>query len=274
MPHDRQLSDELTRLPAQPLTAMRILKLGDDPETSVAELARIVEADPMLSARVIRLANAPYYGFTGRVASASRAVVLLGFDTVRALSVGAAATLMDTDVDLGPEGLWTHSVAAAAASAVIARRLGSPAQDAFSAGLLKDVGASLLHRRDPQGYDEILATSGRTVEDLTRAENQAFQLTHATAGAKALESWGFPAEFVKAVASHHLPLDGVVGTLARIVQAGQALALTAYPWALHPPAVDPAEVLKKLGLNPGLRGVLLREVESEVSHVVDFLAVA
>lgn len=274
MPQDRQLADELTRLPAQPLTAMRILRLGEDADTSVGELARIVEADPILSARVIRLANAPYYGFSGRISSASRAVVLLGFDTVRALCVGAAVALVGDDVDLGPPGLWTHNVAAAAASAVVARRLGSPAQDAFSAGLLADVGMSLLHRRDPAAYKEMLATHGRHGGDLARAEQHNFDVTHAAAGAAALQTWGFPQPFVHAVASHHQPLDHVAGTLARIVQAGQALALTAYPWDLHPAAQDPGEVLHQMGLSPGLRNVLLREVEGEVNDVVDFLAAA
>ena len=253
MPTDRQLADELTRLPAQPVTAVRILRLGEGADTSVGELGRIVEADPVLSARVIRLANAPYYGFSGRISSASRAVVLLGFDTVRALALGAACSLLDAEVDLGPDGLWTHNVASAAASAVVARRLGAPAQDAFSAGLLKDVGVALLHRREPDRYVGILRTCGRSVDELHRAELQAFDVTHAAAGAAALEAWGFPATFV---------------------HAGQALALTAYPWDLHPPAVEPAEVLQKLGLSPGLRNTLLREVESEVTHVVDFLAAA
>ncbi len=274
MPTDRQFADELTRLPAQPLTAMRILRLGEGTDTSVGELGRIVEADPVLSARVIRLANAPYYGFSGRIASASRAVVLLGFDTVRALALGASTSLMDYDLDLGPDGLWTHNVASAAAAAVVARRLGVPPQDAFSAGLLKDVGVSLLHRRAPEHYMRVLQASGKHIDDLTRAEVAAFDVTHAAAGAMALEAWGFPQQFVHAVATHHQPLERVVGTLARIVHAGQALALTAYPWDLHPPAAEPAEVLQKLGLSPGLRTSLLREVDSEVNHVVDFLAAA
>lgn len=274
MPHERQLADELTRLPAQPLTAMRILRLGEVEETALGDLARIVEADPVLSARVIRLANAPYYGFSGRIASAARAVVLLGYDTVRSLALGAACSLMTDDVDLGPDGLWTHNVATAAAAAVVARRVGSPPQEAFSAGLLKEVGVSILHSRDPAGYDEILAGHGGVIEDLARAEQHAYDVTHAGAGATALEAWGFPREFVHAVASHHHPADGVVGTLARIVQAAQALALTAYPWELHPPAEDPASTLRRVGLNPGLRGTLLKELESEVNHVVEFLAVA
>ena len=274
MPTDRRFADELTRLPAQPLTAMRILRLGEGPDTSVGELGRIVEADPVLSARVIRLANAPYYGFSGRIASASRAVVLLGFDTVRALALGASTSLMDYDLDLGPDGLWTHNVASAAASAVVARRLGVPPQDAFSAGLLKDVGVSLLHRREPEQYLAMLRQHGRHIEELNRAETKAFEVTHAAAGAMALEAWGFPQAFVHAVACHHTPLDRIVGTLARIVHAGQSLALTAYPWDLHPPASEPAEVLQKLGLSPGLRSSLLREVEFEVNHVVEFLAAA
>ena len=274
MPHDRQLADELTRLPAQPLTAMRIMRLGEGADMSVGELGRIVEADPILSARVIRLANAPYYGFSGRITSASRAVVLLGFDTVRALALGASASLMDYDLDLGPDGLWTHNVATAAASAVVARRLGVAAQDAFSVGLLKDVGMLLLHRRNPSLYVQVLQQYGRNIDELNRAELQAFDLTHSAAGAGALEAWGFPQAFVHAVSCHHQPLDRVVGTLARIVHAGQSLALTAYPWELHPPAAEPAEVLQKLGLSPGLRTSLLREVESEVDHVVQFLAAA
>lgn len=274
MPHDRQLADELTRLPAQPLTAMRIMRLGEGTDMSVGELGRIVEADPILSARVIRLANAPYYGFSGRITSASRAVVLLGFDTVRALALGASTSLMDYDLDLGPDGLWTHNVATAAASAVVARRLGVAPQDAFSVGLLKDVGVLLLHRRDPGLYVQILQRYGRNIDELSRAEMAAFDLTHASAGAGALEAWGFPQAFVHAVSCHHQPMDRVVGTLARIVHAGQSLALTAYPWELHPPAAEPAELLQKLGLSPGLRTSLLREVESEVDHVVQFLAAA
>lgn len=274
MPHDRQFAEELTRLPAQPLTSMRILRLGDGAATPVGDLARIVEADPVLSARVIRLANAPYYGVSGRISSASRAVVLLGFDTVRALALGAACSLLADEVELGPDGLWTHNVATAAASAVVARHLGFSAQDAFSAGLLKDVGVALLHRRDALRYTTVLHTSGRNADELSRAEISAFDVTHATAGAMALEAWGFPQQFVHAVASHHQPVDRVVGTLARIVHAGQSLALTAYPWDLHPPAAEPAEILQKLGLNPGLRSSLLREVEREVDQVVDFLAAA
>ena len=274
MPNDRRFADDLTRLPAQPLTSMRIMRLGEGTDTSVGELARIVEADPVLSARVIRLANAPYYGFSGRIGSAARAVVLLGFDTVRALALGAAAALIDEEVDLGPDGLWTHNVATAAASAVVARHVGAPPNDAFSAGLLKDVGVLLLHRRGPAEYGQMLRTSGRHIDELTRAETRAYDVTHAAAGAMALEAWGFPQQFVHAVASHHHPIDRVVGTLARIVHAGQALALTAYPWDLHPPAHEPSEVLQKLGLSPGLRNALLREIESEVDHVVQFLAVA
>jgi putative nucleotidyltransferase with HDIG domain len=274
LPHDRHFADDLTRLPAQPLTSMRIMRLGSGTDTSVGELARIVDADPALSARVLRLANAPYYGLSGRISSASRAVVLLGFDTVRALALGAAASLMADEVDLGPEGLWTHNVATAAACAVVARRIGAPAQDAFSAGLLKDVGVALLHRRDPQGYTAMLRSSGRSVEELNRAETRSFDVTHAAAGAMALEAWGFPQQFVNAVASHHLPLDRVIGTLARVVHAGQALALTVYPWELHPPAHEPVEVLGKLGLSPGMRNSMLREIETEVDHLVQFLAVA
>ncbi|MER3453379.1 MAG: hypothetical protein C4344_07060, partial [Acidimicrobiia bacterium] len=136
MTYTHTLAKELIRLPAQPVAAVRVLKMVEDPRASAADLARLIEADPALSARVIRLANAPYYGLARRVSSASRAVVLLGFSTVRAIAVSAACGLLDDHVRAGSSRAWLHSLTTAAASSVVARALGYPTPDAFSVGLL------------------------------------------------------------------------------------------------------------------------------------------
>src|SRR5688572_13895104 len=97
----------------------------DDPHASTADLARLVETDPALSAQVMRMANSPYYGLSGNVASAGRAVVLLGFTTVRALAVSGACSLLSSERDdLFPPGFWPHAVTTGVAAAAVARRLG------------------------------------------------------------------------------------------------------------------------------------------------------
>jgi putative nucleotidyltransferase with HDIG domain len=216
------LSDALARLPAQPLAALRVLELVEQPDASAAEMARLIETDPSLSARVIRLANAPYYGVGRRVSSASRAVVLLGFSTVRALAVSAACSLIAENGRQGPPGYWAHSIATASAASVVARQAGLPPGDAFSAGLLHDLGSALLFRQDATAYASVLARSA-TVGTL-RAERESFGQTHPETGAAVLDAWRFPDEFVRAVADHHAPPASIRDPLGRAVAAGEAVA--------------------------------------------------
>jgi putative nucleotidyltransferase with HDIG domain len=234
--------EDLGRLPAQPAAALKVLRLIEDPRSSAAELARLIEADPVLSARVMRLANAPYYGLSRKVGSASRAVVLLGFSTVRALAVSAACSLLADDASLGPAGFWSHSVATAAAASVVAGELGAPAGEAFSCGLLHDIGVALLFRRDRAGYLALFDGAAPPAASLLAAESEAMGLSHPEAGAAALESWRFPPAFVRAVADHHNPPERVGNSLGRLVVAGQALAglLGALPQHVPPTEVGPA----------------------------------
>jgi len=220
------LSEKLLRLTPQPAAAVRLLRLVDDPGASGHDLARVVSADPALSARMIRLANSPYYGVSGRVGNASRAVVLLGFATVRALAVGAAAALLLETYDETPAGFWAHSVAAASSASALARHIGVNADDAFSVGLLHDIGALLL-------WPEHVRALGDRAPDSMPPD-------HEEAGARVLEAWRFPPSFVRAVAHHHHP-ETAGDTLTHIVAASEALALDIAPaWGHDEIDVDAA----------------------------------
>jgi putative nucleotidyltransferase with HDIG domain len=260
--------EDLGRLPAQPAAALKVLRLVEDPRSSSADLARLIEADPVLSARVMRLANAPYYGLSRKVGSASRAVVLLGFSTVRALAVSAACSLLNDDASLGPAGFWSHSVATAAAASVVAGEIGAPAGEAFSCGLLHDIGVALLFRRDRSGY--LAAATGPEVTSASSflaAEADAFGLTHTEAGAAALEAWRFPPAFVRAVADHHNAPERVGNSLGRLVVAGQALAgmLGALPPHVPPTEIGPA--LEAVGLAPDASRRLALEARREIEDL-------
>jgi len=217
----RSIIEELTHLPAQPIAAVEVLRLVADPNASSAELGAVVDLDPALSARVLRLANAPHYGLGGTVTSAARAVVLLGFSTVKGVAAAASNGLLAEYVNFGPQDYWAHSVATAVAASVMAKQVGLPAADAFSVGLLHDLGAALLHRCDAELYQEVVAT-GRSA--LLDAERDAFGATHAEAGAAALQAWNLPPRLVRAVRDHHEPLESHTDALTKVVVAGEALA--------------------------------------------------
>lgn len=241
------IAEELARLPAQPLAAMQVLRLVEDPLASSADLARVIEADPALAARVMRLANAPYYGLTRRVGSAARAVVLLGFSAVRAIAVSAASSLLSEEVDLGPAGFWSHSVTTAIGASVIAKQVGGPVADAFSAGLLHDLGMSLPTDSRFEGLD------------------------HAAVGATALELWRFPRGFVQAVSVHHDDPRSVPDSLGRILIAGEALALTVEDSPFHESGVRVEEALDAVALPVRRLPMLRAEVERQADGVARLL---
>ena len=245
--------DELARLPAQPFAAMQVLRLVEDARASSADLARVIETDPALSARVMRLANAPYYGLSGKVGSASRAVVLLGFSAVRALAVSASSGLLAEEVDLGPTGFWSHSVVTAVSSSVIARHLGTPVADAFSAGLLHDLGLAVPNLAAIAEWDG------------------ADDAHHAQIGALALEAWRFPRSFVRAVESHHLPPDRVPESLGRIVIAGEALGLKVQESPFPETETKPEQALDALSIPKSRLPQLMAEIERGVERLARFL---
>ena len=134
-------------LPTIPTVLAKILQLVDAETASGKELIAVVERDQALTGKLLRLANSAFFGQSRRVATIPRAVVLLGFSTVRnlALSVKVWETLGAGVARSRLEELWRHAVAVAMATKALATRLraGDP-EEAFTAGLLHDVGRLLL----------------------------------------------------------------------------------------------------------------------------------
>src|SRR5690606_6584928 len=119
--------------------ATRVLQLADDPNTDARQLAEAVEVDPMMTAQVLRLANSAAFGMSHRVASTQHAVAVVGFDAVRSIATLVAAGLRNGR-HATPPGFWQHAAATAAACSVLSPRFGVPKGEAFSLGLLHDIG--------------------------------------------------------------------------------------------------------------------------------------
>lgn len=266
---------ELGSLPVQHLVAARLLHMLGDDDVTMGELGEVIATDPALSMQVIRLANSPYYGLRDPVGSVERAVVVVGLSTVRALAASAAFGLLEERGRALPEGFWTHAVATAVGSALVARRTGLPASEAFSAGLLHDVGAALLFRHAPRRYDAAVRAAAAS-GDLLAAERAAFGLCHQDAGALALAACRFPPAFVRAVAHHHgsgEQADPEAGPLAVALVAGEALAVAALGATEAPERVAPLEAaLTDAGLDPAASEFLVEAVRAEAEALAGFLA--
>jgi HD-like signal output (HDOD) protein len=215
---------ELEELPAHPSAAARVLWIADDPTSSATELAAAVSADPALTARAMKMANSAYYGLSGRVSSATFAVTVLGFSTVRSLAVATTARVMGEDASV-PARFWDHAAATACACALVSSRVKAPRPDAFSLGLLHDLGDALLHRADRERWTA--AREGIVAHDSMEsvyAERRVLGLDHARAAARVLSAWRFPAEFSAAIEHHHDEPPTATTPLHKALVAGHALA--------------------------------------------------
>ena len=261
------VAELLTKIPAQPLAAKLILRLVEDPDASSAQLARLVEMDPALSARVMRLANSPHYGIRSGVHSAQKAVILLGISTVRGLAAAAATTLLADDVTLGPDDYWAHAIMVGAAASIAGDALGVPENESFTAGLLHDIGTALFHRADGARYDAMIANIGPL--GLAEAERAAYGVTHAEAGAIALEEWQFPQSFVRAVRMHHDPVSSVT-PLAQTIILGEALADQVEPLQGAEGAPSLPHVIQGLALPMSMRVPLIEKAKQAIETAGDF----
>lgn len=265
---------EITQLPVQPGAAMRLLWMLEDPRTSANDLGRLIESDPALSTQVIRLANTAFYGLSGKVASAWRAVTVLGLATVRALATTAAFDLFSEKGRSVPDEFWPHSVTTAAAASVLARRVGVQANDAFSAGLLHDIGAALVFRRAPRRYDAVLERLDADPElPLVDAEHAEFGFTHAQVGAAALSVMKFPGDLVDAISKHHDDPREVDDLLPRLLIAADSLALAADGGGCRERNVNVDLALDALGLTGVSGESLVEEVRSDQENLAGFLNV-
>jgi len=267
------LITEVTQLPVQPGAAMRLLWMLEDPRTSAADLGRLIESDPALSTQVIRLANTAFYGLSGKVSSAWRAVTVLGLATVRAIATTAAFDLFSEKGRSVPDDFWPHSVTTAAAAAAIARRIGVQANDAFSAGLLHDLGSALVFRRAPRRYDSVadLLANDPTLTRI-EAERMEFGMTHADVGAAGLSVMRFPAEMVEAIGSHHTPPAQVNAPLGRLLVAADAVAIEVDGITTEQNA-PLEEALAALEMPEGAATSLVDEVRADQENLAGFLTV-
>jgi putative nucleotidyltransferase with HDIG domain len=259
--------EQLRKLPLRPSAVSHALVVLDDPGASAQEIASALQSDPSLCARILHLANSPYFGLSGKISSVERAVVALGASVLRSLAVSTAAGMFAARPEDMPPGFWKHSVSVAAGASIAARFSAVNAGDAMCAGLLHDLGTALVYRIDREGYAPRLADGDP--ETLCADERAAYGSDHAMIGAFALDAWKLPDTIVEALRLHHTnPLD-VGDKLARVVIAGEALARAASeePEFAHEPAADPGAAFHALGV----QGVSVENLVTRTAEETDLL---
>ena len=212
---DKQSFDELKttgKLPSPSGVALRIMELCRKEDVSLAEIARIVQADPALSGRLIKFANSAMAGPRRPVAAVGDAIRLLGVNTVRQLSLGFSIMGQHKTGSCNAfdyHGYWSRSLASAiAANALCLRTRTAPPDEAFTCGLLAKIGSLALATLYPDGYGQLVADMPANLEAALKREREHLQTDHIEMTAALLEEWMLPRIFVNAVTYHEDPPSG------------------------------------------------------------------
>lgn len=203
-----RIQRSLDDLPPLSPTVAKVLQLVGSPDASANELIQVIKMDPVLTAKVLRLINSPWFGLEN-VTSVARALVVLGFNTVKNLALSSALSgLLTQGADDAGNELWTHSLGVGVAARAIARAMGIPREDqeaAFIGGLMHDLGRVLITKYFQPEMKRSLALQASGLAEL-EAEEQVFGTTHEVIGGMLGRKWQFPASLLVSVEYHHRPI--------------------------------------------------------------------
>jgi len=215
----------LERVPPLPSAAHDISILVEGPNPDLAELAKTLGKDPVLTARVLRVANSPFFGLSRRVATAREACIVLGLHTLRNLVLSAAAVeAFDHDGRLNE--IWVHSARTATIARHLAVRLDGASSDAaFTVGLLHDIGALALYGLLPAERAAAIRERQAAVPcGVSEAERAVLGFDHAAAGGAIARRWHLPSDIVEAIAGHHAPDEGPGTLLCDLIHVANRIA--------------------------------------------------
>lgn len=205
------LIDDVSGLVSLPEVVLRLNQMVGDDQSTAADIAKIINQDPGLTTRLLKLANSPMYGTSRQIDNVARAVTLLGHKQIRDLAFSTVASKMFKGMlneVISVEDFWRHSLYCGLLARTLAQASKIASPDAlFTAGLLHDIGQLIIfHRMPEQAHQIILLTvQGEANKDMVSAEHDVIGFDHTEVGAQLARNWHLPEVLCECIAYHHNP---------------------------------------------------------------------
>jgi HD-like signal output (HDOD) protein len=243
-------------------------------QSNLLNVGEVIERDPDLTARLLRLGNSSFYGFPSRLATVSEAISLIGIQQVQDLIV--ASSVVEAFAGVSPEfvnmeSFWKHSLACGVGARLlaIARRVPKP-DKFFVAGLLHDIGRLVLFSQAPQKAQRVFQLYRSRRMLLCEAESQVLEFDHTAIGEALLRAWHYPSNLIDAVSYHHQPmLAGAFQTEAAFVHIADHLVNAMQLGSSGERFVPPLQMnaWEKLNLTPDILEPLMHSMEDQLEAV-------
>lgn len=230
----------------------KIISLTEDPDSTVEDMEKAILGDQILTTKILRLANSAYYGYARKISTISQATVLLGFQAIKSIALASTVSIFLTSelkgYSLEKNELWTQSQTCAIVSRYIAKHIKYPSpEEAYVAGLLRDIGKTILNQHMEKEYSEVLNLIEEGNMSFLEAEKAILGFDHAEIGEKVAEKWNLPKALVDSIGHHHTPEDSNINQLlvsivhvadAITMMMGVGLGLDGLAYSLSPVAID------------------------------------
>ncbi len=209
-----ELERYIEKMPPLPTSIAKVMDVCNNPESSPADLSRVISLDPVLMGKVMKLINSAYYGLSNRVKSLTRAVIMLGINTVKNLALSTAvlgSVGSKTGQGIDVEGFWVHSLSVGVTAKLIAKKRGEPARELeeyFIAGLLHDIGKVPFINRFSSVYKETINYADEKSYPLFAGKTDFLGCNHAEAGQMIAKVWNLDENLSHCISCHHEPYKG------------------------------------------------------------------
>ena len=210
-----------------PVAASKLARVAKDPETPVAAIAKILESDPGLLARVLRLVNSAAFGLRVPCKSAKNAVTLLGPSRIAELAMASAVLDLFEDTSGESRNILEHALAIAAIMKRLAQKCEMNVEDAFTCCLLHDIGKLMQLQVGDDGYAALLAEDGHC-HFIHLRERELFGFDHGVLAGHMLRMWNVPSPVPEAIGLHHhlvraYDAGGVVADMVHLLRVAELL---------------------------------------------------
>ena len=274
---------QISHIATLPEVTLKIIELVEDQSSTAQDLHNVIQNDPALCSRVLKVVNSSFYGLPGQIASINRAIVLLGLNAVKNIAISASVNKLFRGGELSPgfsgRALWTHSIATAAAAKLVAENLKIGMSDeVFLGGLMHDIGMMVELQYDRHRFTEVIGEVGVSPEgvpskDMREVERSIFEADHQIFGAGICRKWKFPKSLMQVAGHHHEPLTLPPDErrLASVVYVAERVALGVDPsnFRVDLPAADiDPNVLDELKLTSDAVTRVKEDLSSQIDDVM------
>jgi len=218
------------KLATLPEVFIKINDMVDDPSSSASDIGKFISQDPGLTARLLKIANSPFYGFPSRIDTVSRAITIIGTRGLRDLILATSVINNFTRIPsnyLDIHAFWSHSLYCGVLARLIAVKCNAlHTEPFFVSGLLHDIGQLIILNKLPEMSRETQMRANDGVVPLYQVEQEVIGFDHAKVGSELLRDWKLPETIIDATEFHHEPGKAELSPLgACIVHIASAIAV-------------------------------------------------